>query len=167
MASEYLLKNAALQHPLWSFSLALYARPGVAAHLLARQEEYHVWINDWLLSTWLAERRWTLREDVISQMGPWQGWRDANVMVWRSIRQHLDKSANPIAYRSASQTELKLEQIDQAYLYAHHFDLAEPSSLGAKECLLLSLQKLSECPERALASTSTLLLSEARALPLS
>lgn len=167
MASEYLLKNAALQHPLWSFSLALYARPGVAAHLLARQEEYHVWINDWLLSTWLAQRRWTLREDVVNRMEHWQDWREANVVVWRSIRQHLDKVTDPHSYRRASATELALEQIDQSYLYAHHCDLAEPSPRNTKECLLLSLQKLSECPERALLSTSTLLLSEARALPLS
>ncbi|WLD58416.1 TIGR02444 family protein [Salinispirillum sp. LH 10-3-1] len=167
MASEYLLNNAALHHPLWSFSLALYARPGVAAHLLARQEEYHVWINDWLLSTWLAQQNQTLCSDFKSRIASWQEWREANVLVWRAMRQGLDKQQSPDAYRKASAIELKLEQLDQAYLYQHHRRLAERSALNPKRCLQLSLQKLSECPERALLSTSELLLSEARELPLS
>lgn len=167
MASEYLLNNAALHHPLWSFSLALYARPGVAAHLLARQEEYHVWINDWLLSTWLAQQNRTLCSGFQSHIAEWQDWREANILVWRSIRQGLNKKTSPDAYRSASATELKLEQLDQAYLYQCHRQLAEKSALDPESCLQHSLQKLSDCPERELVSTSILLLSEARELTLS
>lgn len=167
MASECLLKNAPLDHPLWRFSLALYARPGVAAHLLRCQEEYHVWINDWLLSTWLAQQDYTLCEDVYAQLATWRAWRDGNVRVWRGIRQGTDKKLQHAAYQRASTQELRLEQVDQAYLYQHWPALAHPASGGPLRCLRLSLQKVSDCPERELASTSKLLLSEARTLPLS
>ncbi|MFC3851889.1 TIGR02444 family protein [Salinispirillum marinum] len=162
MSSEIVCRNAPLEHPLWTFSLALYNQPGVAAHVLERQEAYHIWVNDWLFAVWLAQQQRIIHDDFALHMETWQAWREAAVMPWRSLRMALREPGLEGLHQRTLETELRLEQADQAYLYARQgklSELAPPSDLTV--LIVTSLQRLSVELDQAVVESSAELLSAA------
>jgi uncharacterized protein (TIGR02444 family) len=112
-------------NPFWTFSLEVYAAPGVAAECLALQRELDVDVNMLLFCAWLGARRnivlsaeqieffedivRTWREDVVK---PLRGVRD-------TIKGRADFAEEDIgALRSeVLSAELGAERIEQAQLY--------------------------------------------------
>lgn len=162
MSSEIVCRNAPLEHPFWTFSLALYNQPGVAAHLLERQEAYHIWINDWLFAVWLGQQQHVIQPDFAPKLEAWIAWREAAILPWRALRQRLRAPEHKASHQRTLQTELRMEQVDQAYLYAHRSELStsapetEPSLL-----VLTSLQRLSVELDQEVVESSAELLSVA------
>jgi uncharacterized protein (TIGR02444 family) len=109
---------------LWAFSLALYARPGVAAACLALQDRFGADVNLLLLGFWRAAKGyagWATAEldhatDAIAPV-------NAVLKPFRESRRALkrllaDEPAAAPLYDEAKALELRLEQVAQAWLAA-------------------------------------------------
>lgn len=109
---------------LWAFSLALYARPGVAAACLALQDRYQADVNLLLLGFWRAAKGyagWATAEldharDAVAPV-------NAVLKPFRESRRALkalleDEPAAAGLYAEAKALELRLEQVAQAWLAA-------------------------------------------------
>jgi uncharacterized protein (TIGR02444 family) len=109
---------------LWAFSLALYARPGVAAACLTLQDRFGADVNLLLLGFWRAAKGydgWATAEldhaaDAIAPV-------NAVLKPFRESRRALkallhDEPAAAPLYDEAKALELRLEQVAQAWLAA-------------------------------------------------
>ncbi|MCH8553479.1 MAG: DUF2390 domain-containing protein [Natronospirillum sp.] len=154
--------------PIWSFAGQIYTQVGVATHLLSRQEQDQIWINDWLFALWLAHKGNTVAVDFRCQISAWQHWRDQVIVPWRRYRKRLKASSMAgdekarRQYQRAKQAELSLEWHDQQYLWRHRSSLSagpEPTTRDREQCLSLSLQRLSGASTDTLSDSVSLLLS--------
>lgn len=109
---------------LWAFSLALYARPGVAEACLALQDRFGADVNLLLLGFWRAAKGyagWATAEldhatDAIAPV-------NAVLTPFRESRRALktlltDEPAAAQLYADAKALELRIEQVAQAWLAA-------------------------------------------------
>jgi uncharacterized protein (TIGR02444 family) len=108
----------------WQFSLAFYARPGVAAACLELQDEAGVDVNVMFYALFVATQlRQIDREDVAHIDASIKAWREIAVVPLRALRRRLKTGIKPIAVgntealRSAvKRIELEAERIEQEWL---------------------------------------------------
>jgi uncharacterized protein (TIGR02444 family) len=108
----------------WQFSLAFYARPGVADACLALQDEKGADVNVMFYMLFLATlSRQIGRADAARIDALIKTWRDAAVVPLRTLRRRLKTGIEPVpatateALRSAvKRIELEAERIEQEWL---------------------------------------------------
>ena len=108
----------------WQFSLAFYARPGVADACLALQDETGADVNVMFYVLYLAgQRRQIDRVDAAHIDASIKAWRETAVVPLRTLRRRLKSGIEPIAVadtealRSAiKRIELDAERIEQEWL---------------------------------------------------
>ena len=116
-------------NPFWHFSLAIYARPDVAAECLALQDALDLDVNALLFCAWLGSAYGIVLSDndmsaIDAQTAT---WRDVVVQPLRTIRQGIKpmpamaEDAVKELRGDIARIELRAEQIEQAML----FDLTE------------------------------------------
>ena len=110
--------------PFWQFSLAFYARPGVADACLALQDETGADVNVMFYVLFLAgQLRQIDRVDAAHIDASIKAWREITVVPLRTLRRRLKTGIEPIAIadtealRSAiKRIELDAERIEQEWL---------------------------------------------------
>lgn len=119
----------------WHYSLAFYARPGVAEACLCLQDEAGVDVNVLLYLLYLAETGWTLDASAIERLEilvvP---WRDAVVRPLRGVRQAMksDLGALSSARVQALRNEVKRIELEAERLQQESMqEVASPAALGA------------------------------------
>jgi uncharacterized protein (TIGR02444 family) len=141
----------------WNFSLAFYARPGIAETCLALQDRDGLDVNLLLLCCWLG---WSGqgrldREDLIALDSSIAAWRGEIVERLRTLRRVLETMPNPVAptlRQDVQRLELAAEREAQRLLVA-----ALPPDRGMSgdgladaECSLTTYLAARGCsPERA------------------
>jgi uncharacterized protein (TIGR02444 family) len=112
-------------NPFWTFSLEVYAAPGVAVECLALQRELDVDVNMLLFCAWLG----AAHKSVLSaeRIGFFESlvrtWHEDVVKPLRGVRDTIKGRADNIEEdigalrRQALSVELGAEQIEQALLY--------------------------------------------------
>jgi uncharacterized protein (TIGR02444 family) len=117
----------ALADELWTFSLDLYAHPGIAAACLRLQDEHGLDINVLLLCCWLAQSgRGRLSEgDLAAAEARAAPWRRDIVGPLRAVRRALKTMPNsgggsgaPALYDGLKRLELCAEREEQRRLLA-------------------------------------------------
>jgi uncharacterized protein (TIGR02444 family) len=113
-----------LDNAFWTFSLAVYAAPGVADECLAVQERYGVDVNILLFCAWLASgRNVALTPADIDAIGALvSGWHESAVKPLRGVRRYMKNvpGGDVAALRTrVKAAELEAEQIEQAMLYSY------------------------------------------------
>lgn len=112
-------------HPLWSFSLRVYAQDGVAADCLRLQDEGGADVNLVLMALWLAADRGIALTpaDAEAVVAATAEWRDDIVRPLRGIRR-ISKTAGLIdgvardSFRAKLKAvELEAERLEQDFLY--------------------------------------------------
>lgn len=111
-----------MDNPLWNFSLAVYARPGVAATCIEAQDRFAADVNLLLYAAWLA------RQDLALDRDQWRAltasvsdWQRRVVQPLRALRR--DWKALPAAAALREQVkalELAAEREQQARIFAWH-----------------------------------------------
>lgn len=106
----------------WTFSLALYAAPDVAAECLSLQDRYGVDVNLLLFFTWLgASRRKSLSASEVEQVrGRVAHWHATVVRPLRAVRRDLKEAradSSQALRDRVKALELEAEQIEQAMLF--------------------------------------------------
>ena len=114
-----------LENPFWTFSLDVYARPGVAQECLALQGRYGIDVNALLFCAWAgAVQRALLNErqaaGIVARV---EAWQQRTVLPLRTVRQALKEmvavgEAVTALRQDVAAAELKAEQIEQAILFA-------------------------------------------------
>jgi uncharacterized protein (TIGR02444 family) len=114
-------------HAFWDFSLALYAKPGVAPACLALQERHGIDVNALMFCVWLAEsgRGPAPRADLDAAFAAVAGWHQQVVRTLRPLRQRLKFGFDPVddelvrALRARIQKiEIDAEHVEQLTLAA-------------------------------------------------
>lgn len=123
-----------LENPFWTFSLDVYARPGVADECLGLQARDGIDVNALLFCAWAgAVRKELMGEPHVAALGERvDAWQQSVVRPLRSVRQTLKQMldmGDPVTAlrKDVAATELKAEQIEQAVL----FDAAAALLAGA------------------------------------
>ncbi|MFO0988317.1 MAG: TIGR02444 family protein [Alphaproteobacteria bacterium] len=115
------------QNPFWDFSIALYAKPGVAPACLDLQERHGLDVNALLFCVWLGEsgRGPAPREALAAAFDAVAGWHEAVVRTLRPLRRQLKSGFAPIeaglvqALRARLQkVEIDAEHVEQLALAA-------------------------------------------------
>ena len=115
-----------LHGPFWRFSLAVYARPGVAEECLGAQTALGLDVNVLLFCAWIGAARAVRLEtsDIAALTARVEGWHGSIVKPLRAVRQGLktspeiQKAAVSGLRASIASSELRAEQIEQALLFA-------------------------------------------------
>ncbi len=107
----------------WNFSLAFYARPGVADICIALQDKHRVDVNVLLYMLWLAANGISVSpSDVVAIDRRVKTWRDNVVAPLRNIRRSIAKSGTADArteFRTrVKKLELDAERIEQDDLFS-------------------------------------------------
>jgi uncharacterized protein (TIGR02444 family) len=124
------MSNAAAgtrESAFWQFSLAFYARPGVADACLQLQDDAGVDVNVMFYVLFLAtQRRQIDRTDAARLDSLVKKWRELAVVPLRSLRRRLKTGIEPFpaadteSLRSAvKRIELDAERIEQEWLERH------------------------------------------------
>ena len=110
-------------HPLWDFSLEIYARPGVEVACLALQNDYGADINVLLAAIWTGTQGVRLRAaDLDRLMSAVAEWHDRVVHPLRTVRQDMKAGLGappPMADKLRGEVkllELDAEQLEQLML---------------------------------------------------
>ncbi len=108
-------------NPFWTFSLALYARPGVSAACLALQDEAGADVNLVLYLLWNAAtgRRLDMA-DIASADAALACWRTDVIAPLRAVRRATKAELLPAAaafHTSVKALELEAERLAQAALF--------------------------------------------------
>ena len=129
-----------LENPFWSFSLDVYARPGVPAECLALQGRHGIDVNALLFCAWAGAVRGVALGDrqvtaIIARVEPWQ---QRTVLPLRTVRQALKEMValgEPVTAlrKDVATAELKAEQIEQAMLFADAASLLEDAGAARAE----------------------------------
>lgn len=138
-------------NPLWSFSLAVYARPGVAAACLDLQDRLGQDVNLLLFAAW-AGRDCAARltaEDLDRIDGAVAGWRDGMVRPLRALRRQA-KTEDPALYKRLKAAELEAERVQQDRLCA--LSGLRPAPGGSRELAAANLSHLVAADDQALAA---------------
>ena len=119
-------------NPFWQFSVAVYARPGVAAECLGLQTALGIDVNVLLFVAWIGAAKGIILDDRSIETVEVRAsdWNDSVVRQLRTVRQNmklLPEIANKPAdglRKDIAALELRAEQIEQALL----FEAAETAS---------------------------------------
>jgi uncharacterized protein (TIGR02444 family) len=111
--------------PFWTFSLAVYAQPGVAAECLALQDACNIDVNILLFCAWLgADRGLVLTEQNLAAIDAHvRRWHETVVRPLRAVRQamkpmpEMADDAVMALRKEIATAELRVEQIEQAILF--------------------------------------------------
>ena len=128
-------------NPFWSFSLAVYAAPGVSAECLALQDASGIDVNVLLFCAWLgATKRSVLTlEDFAAVEAAVEPWRDTVIQPMRGVRRGIkampDSTNDDVAAlrKDVAAVELRAEQIEQAMLYRAMPALSAPTAAATAE----------------------------------
>lgn len=113
---------------LWKYSLAIYARPGVAEALIGLQDRLGIDVNVALCCLWRAARGHALgRRDIAAMVGASDAWQRGVVRRLRAVRRVLkspviaDRSTAAAARRlrqKVKRIEIEAERVEQLLLSA-------------------------------------------------
>jgi uncharacterized protein (TIGR02444 family) len=100
--------------PFWDYSLAVYARPGVAEACLALQDRHGLDVNILLFCCWAGQRGRALSaaelEGLMAAVGP---WHEGVVKPLRAVRRWLKgQSTAPGAAAEALRQEVKAQELE-------------------------------------------------------
>lgn len=100
--------------PFWDYSLAVYARPGVAEACLALQDRHGLDVNVLLFCCWAGVRGRALSADevegLVAAVGP---WHEGVVKPLRAVRRWLkDQETAPGAAAEALCQEVKARELE-------------------------------------------------------
>ena len=120
----------------WQFSLAFYARPGVADACIRLQDEAGADVNVMFYVLFLATQSRQIGHADAARIDAFvKTWREAAIVPLRSLRRRLKTGIEPFpaarteALRSAvKRIELETERLEQEWLEQH----APPSTLGTQ-----------------------------------
>lgn len=112
-------------NPFWTFSLAVYAQPGVAAECLALQTAANIDVNALLFCAWLgADKGLILTEKNFAAIDAYvRRWQKTVVRPLRAVRQamkpmpEMTDDAVASLRKDVAAAELRGEQIEQAILF--------------------------------------------------
>lgn len=129
-------------NPFWRFSLAVYDEPGVADECLALQEALGIDVNLLLFCAWIGARGRVLSDgDLTAAEERVRGWHDQVVRPLRAVRQRM-KTMPEMGHAEAAAlrkdiagTELRAEQVEQAFLFAAAEDIGPAGSAPAAEAI--------------------------------
>jgi uncharacterized protein (TIGR02444 family) len=128
--------------PFWSFSLAVYAAPGVAPECLALQDAHGADVNVLLFCAWLGSKGVVLTAANLAAIeAAAQPWREAAVRPLRSARRGIkaiaDATEEDVAAlrKDVAALELRAEQIAQAMLYRLAPTFGEPVASASAEAI--------------------------------
>lgn len=129
-----------LENPFWTFSLNVYARPGVAQECLVLQGQYGIDVNAMLFCAWAgAGRKVVLAEPhVAALIGQVAQWQERVVLPMRTVRSALKEMVElgepvPALRKDVAAAELKAEQIEQAMLFADAATLLQGAAAARAE----------------------------------
>ena len=113
-------------NPFWEFSLALYAKPGVADACLALQERLGIDVNLLLYFVWRTnEGHAVSSQEAAAAAAHVSGWHDGVVRPLRALRTDLKADAKGAPGAAVDRVraqiksaELNAERIEQDMLYA-------------------------------------------------
>jgi uncharacterized protein (TIGR02444 family) len=110
-----------MDNPFWDYSLAVYARDGVADALLALQDGFGLDVNLLLYAAWLADRGLQLEPGHLAaleaRVAP---WREQVIRPLRRLRRQWRDYPEAAALRDALKVlELQAEQSQQALIWAY------------------------------------------------
>ena len=117
-------------NPFWTFSVGLYARPGVAAACLGLQDRHGLDVNVLLYCVWLgAERGVQVTEADAAQIAARAAsWHDAIVRPLRALRvamktrQHgAPLTLSDVLRNDIKRAELDAERIEQQILFTQNW----------------------------------------------
>jgi uncharacterized protein (TIGR02444 family) len=110
-----------MDNPFWDYSLAVYARDGVADALLALQDEFGLDVNMLLYAAWLAERGLQLdAAHLIPLETRVATWREQVIHPLRRLRRQWRDYPEAAALREGLKAlELEAEQSQQALMWEH------------------------------------------------
>jgi len=120
-------------HAFWDFSLALYAKPGVAPACLALQERHGIDVNALMFCVWLGEsgRGLAAPAELDAAFAAVASWHAQVVRTLRPLRQRLKFGFDPVdpalvrALRARIQKiEIDAEHVEQLTLAASAAALA-------------------------------------------
>lgn len=108
------------ENPFWSFSIKVYAAPGVAAECLRLQDAAGADVNILLFCAWLGwERRIALTRPDIDAIAAKAGtWQASVVAPLRAVRRFAKSAASEAFHRQAAALELEAERHEQDLLLA-------------------------------------------------
>ncbi len=150
-----------LDNPLWTFSLRVYAAPGVEAECLTLQDRHGADVNLVLACAWLgAERGLSLGQDDLEALrAQAERWHEAAVRSLRTARRSVKSLPEMVlaevrSFRGRLATiELEAERIEQALLFAAAERIAAKAESHGPEAalrhnlgLLLGPDVAAECP---------------------
>lgn len=131
-----------MNNPLWEFSLALYARPGVAAACIEAQDHCAADVNLLLYAAWLARQGLALEEKQWRELAAdVADWRRRVVQPLRALRRDWQGLPAAAALREhVKALELAAEQEQQAHIVAwHRRQVARPAEADSLRCALAQL----------------------------
>lgn len=130
-------KKKSLINPLWTWSLAVYAKPNVAPTLLTLQQQYEADVLVVLTALWLyqQQRGWPvgIAESAVGQA--YAQWRRDVILPTRAERMALEKD-HP-ERQAALARELDAEQQGMALLWQGVAEHAESMTTAGKLCTLV------------------------------
>lgn len=132
---------AMASNPFWTFSLRLYAEPGVAEVCLRLQDELGVNVNLLLFCCWLDANGSDKGSDFLRSVeASVEHWQTDVVQPLRRIRKRV---AAGDFYRRLKTIELEAERLEQDMLYNAYTQAASDSGEGGEggDCLNLYLSQ--------------------------
>jgi len=136
-------------NPFWQFSLAVYARPGVAAECLGLQTALGIDVNVLLFVAWIGAAKGVILDDQSIETIEARacGWNDSVVRRLRTVRQNmklLPEIANKPAdglRKDIAALELRAEQIEQALLFEAAETASGSQSSDAKAAIVANVTR--------------------------
>ena len=130
--------ESSTENGFWDFSLAVYARPGVAPACLALQDRHGLDVNLLLYCAWCGKRGRRLdAEEIAALDGRVAEWRREVVLPLRRLRRWMKTQeaapgeAAEILRGEVKRLELEAERIEQELLFAAAEDEAGDASPAA------------------------------------
>ena len=140
-------------NPFWDFSLARYARPGVAEACIGLQDRLGVDVNLLLFCGWAGHRGHRLSaaeiERLLSTSAPWQ---DEIVRPLRTVRRRLKRDETASAAIAALRDKLKALELEAERIAQDRLQACLPLAAGSPSDeaiqgnLALYLEHLSTSP---------------------
>lgn len=129
-------KKKSLINPLWTWSLAVYAKPNVAPTLLALQQQYEADVLVVLTALWLHRQQRDWPEGFADHLAgkAYAQWRQERILPARAERMALTKD-NPERQQALAR-ELEAEQYGMAILWQGLSEVVvEETTLFKDACL--------------------------------
>lgn len=133
-------------HPFWTFSLAVYAQPGVAAECLALQDRDAIDVNILLFCAWLGASRCVLLRptDLDRITKSIETWTRDVVVPLRQARRAAKVQGQITLAKQIADTELAAEREAQDRLFALSSSLPQASHETAATCVRRNIELLLE-----------------------